>query len=57
MTHISYVTAEESCAIYALNATTGDVLWKRVNIAAQEINSSPSLTDKYIYFGANDGVM
>lgn len=49
------MTAEESCAIFALNASTGDVIWKRVNIASQEINGSPSVTAEAVYFGANDG--
>jgi outer membrane protein assembly factor BamB len=43
--------------IFALNATTGAVVWKRAGIATQEINGSPSVTSDAVYFGANDGNM
>lgn len=50
---IVYATAEDSHSLFAINATTGTEIWT-FSDPAQEVNGSPSLTDKYVFFGAND---
>jgi outer membrane protein assembly factor BamB len=51
-----YVSTEDSKAVVALNASTGAQVWKFTG-AGEELNSSPSLTEKYVYVGSNDNYM
>merc|ERR1712232_931809 len=50
---VLYVSTEDSKAVIALNASTGKELWKFTG-AGEELNSSPSVTEKYVYVGSND---
>lgn len=52
-----YFSAEESRAVYALDAATGKQIWGWVGVAAEEINGSPTLTPTLLYAGANDHKM
>jgi outer membrane protein assembly factor BamB len=52
-----YFSAEESRAIYALDAATGKQIWAWAGVAAQEINGSPTLTPTLLYAGSNDHKM
>ena len=54
---IVYVSAEESFALFALNATTAELLWTFNDTDTAEINGSPTVTPNYVYIGANDGNM
>ena len=53
---VVFASAEESRTLFAINATTGKELW-RYNGAAQEINSSPSVSLDTVFVGANDHYM
>lgn len=50
---IVYITAEESMTLFALNATTGETIWKFAE-AKGTVNGSPSIAAGIVYFGAND---
>eukprot|EP00051_Salpingoeca_urceolata_P005069 m.70119 g.70119 ORF g.70119 m.70119 type:complete len:402 (-) comp14039_c0_seq5:151-1356(-) len=50
---IVYASAEESHAIFALNASTGALMWKNSE-PAQECNGSPSISRDLVYVGCND---
>jgi outer membrane protein assembly factor BamB len=39
--------------LYALNSTTGDLLWKYGKVG--RIESSPAVSDRMVFFGSNDG--
>lgn len=52
--NVLYVSAEESKAVFAIDATNGSQLWAWEGIAGEELNGSPSLTPGLLYVGAND---
>lgn len=50
---VVYASCEESLSVLALHAETGAVIWKYTN-STQEFNGSPSISNDYVYVGAND---
>ena len=48
-----YISTEDSMSVIALEASTGNVVWKFTG-ATQELNSSPTLTENFVFVGSND---
>jgi len=52
---VVYVSAEESYSLFALNASSAEVLWRFNDTDSAVINGSPTVAPGYVYIGANDG--
>lgn len=50
-----FVSAEESFSLFALNASTAELLWTFNDTDGAEINGSPTVTRDRVYIGTNDG--
>jgi len=50
---VVFVSAEDSKALYAINASNGQMLWKYAG-AEEELNSSPAISRDTVFVGSND---